>query len=285
MPSGDVIPPARNSRGPLALNHQMRVVLAVVALSLLLLVGCGSRAASGGLSDLRGRTFLSTGVMENGQAKQLVTGTRIRLSFGEEGRRIGADAGCNHIGGDARVENGRLVAGDMAMTAMGCDGGRSEQDDWLVKFLTGTPTVRISGTELMLANNTTEIRLLDRTVADPDRPLIGTRWVVESVIDRDTSSSIPQGAVAHLLLNADGTFTGNTGCNHMGGGAVIAAPTIRFAGVFTTKMACEDGRMRLEHSVLGVLHDTVHYEIEADQLRLRDSSGKGLDLRAISART
>jgi heat shock protein HslJ len=254
--------------------------IAVAALGLLLLVGCGSRAASGGLSDLRGRTFLSTAVTENGQVKPLVPGTRIRLSFGEEGRRIGANAGCNHIGGDARVENGRLVAGDMAMTAMGCDGGRSEQDDWLVKFLTGTPTVRISGAELVLANNTTEIRLLDRTVADPDRPLIGTRWVVESVIDRDTASSIPQGAVAQLVLNADGTFTGNTGCNHMGGGAVIAAPTIRFAGVFTTKMACEDGRMRLEQSVLGVLHDTVNYEIEADQLRLRDSSGKGLDLRA-----
>jgi heat shock protein HslJ len=258
----------------------MRVVLAVAALSLLLLVGCGSRAASGGLSDLRGRTFLSTGVTENGQPKQLVSGTRIRLSFGEEGRRIGANAGCNHIGGDARVEGGRLVAGDMAMTAMGCDGGRSEQDDWLVKFLTGTPTVRVSGTELVLANNTTEIRLLDRTVADPDRPLIGTRWVVESVIDRDTASSSPQGAAAHILLNADGTFTGNTGCNHMGGSAVIAAPTIRFAGVFTTKMACEDGRMRLEQAVLSVLHDTVNYEIEADQLRLRDTSGKGLDLRA-----
>lgn len=265
---------------PLALNHQMRLAPVVAALCLLLLVGCGSRAASGALNDLRGRTFLSTGVMENGQVKPLVAGTRIRLSFGEEGRRIGANAGCNHMGGDARVEDGRLVTGDMAMTAMGCDGGRSEQDDWLAKFLADRPTIRLSGTELVLANNATEIRLLDRTVADPDRPLIGTRWVVESVIDRDTASSIPQGAVAQLQLNADGTFTGNTGCNHMGGGAVIAAPTIRFAGVFTTKMACEDGRMRLEQAVLGVLRDDVSYEIEADVLRLRHASGKGLDLRA-----
>jgi len=254
--------------------------VAIAALSLILLVGCGSRAASGGLNDLRGRTFFSIGVTESGQAKPLVAGTRIRLSFDEEGRRIGANAGCNHIGGDARVEGGRLVAGDLAMTAMGCDAGRSEQDGWLVKFLADKPTIRSSGTELVLANNTTEIRLLDRTVADPDRPLMGTRWVVDSVIERDTASSIPQGAVAHLLLNADGTFTGDTGCNQMGGSAVIAAPTIRFAGVFTTKMACEEGRMRLEQAVLGVLQDTVNYEIEADVLRLRHASGKGLDLRA-----
>jgi heat shock protein HslJ len=254
--------------------------IAVTALGLLLLVGCGSRAASGGLNDLRGRTFLSTAVTENGQAKALVAGTRIRLSFDEEGRRIGVNAGCNHMGAEARVENGRLVAGDMAMTAMGCDGGRGEQDAWLAKFLAERPSIRSSATELVLASNTMEIRLLDRTVADPDRPLIGTRWVVESVIDRDTASSIPQGAVAHLQLSADGTFTGNTGCNHMGGGAVIADPTIRFSGVFTTKMACEDSRMRLEQTVLSVLHDTVSYEIESDQLRLRDASGKGLDLRA-----
>jgi heat shock protein HslJ len=255
-----------------------RVTVAV--LGLLFLVACGSRAASGGLTDHRGRTFLSTGVTENGQPKQLVAGTRIRLSFGEEGRRIAVNAGCNHMGGEARVENGRLVAGEMAMTAMGCDGGRSEQDDWLTKFLTGAPTISSSGSELVLANNTTEIRLLDRTVADPDRPLIATHWIVESIIDRDTASSIPQGATAQLLVNADGTFTGNTGCNQMGGAAVIAGPTIRFADVFTTKMACEDGRMRLEQTVLNVLHDTVNYEIEADLLRLRDASGKGLDLRA-----
>lgn len=254
--------------------------VAVAVLGLLLVVACGSRAASGGLSDLRGRTFLSTGVTENGQAKQLVAGTRIRLSFGEEGRRIAANVGCNHLGGDARVEDGKLVAQDLSMTAMGCDAGRSEQDAWLATFLTGAPTIRSSGVELVLANGTTEIRLLDRTVADPDRPLTGTRWIVESIIDRDTASSIPQGAVAHLLVNADGTFTGNTGCNQMGGAAPLAQATIRFGGVFTTKMACEPDRMRLEQAVLSVLADDVSYEIDADQLRLRHPSGRGLDLRA-----
>jgi heat shock protein HslJ len=260
------------------MNAVGRVTVAV--LGLLLVVACGSRAASGGMNDLRGRTFLSTGVTENGQPKQLVAGTRIRLSFGEEGRQIGVNAGCNHMGGEARVENGRLVAGEMAMTAMGCDGGRNEQDDWLAKFITGKPSITSSGSELVLANNTTEIRLLDRTFADPDRPLIATRWVVQTIVDRDIASSIPQGAMAHLVVNADGTFTGNTGCNNMGGTAAITNVALRFSGVFTTKMACEPDRMRLEQAVLGVLDGDVSYEIEADLLRLRHSSGKGIDLRA-----
>jgi len=137
-----------------------------------------------------------------------------------------------------------------------------------------------SGSELVLANNTTEIRLLDRTFADPDRPLIATRWVVQTIVDRDIASSIPQGAMAHLVVNADGTFTGNTGCNNMGGTAAITNVALRFSGVFTTKMACEPDRMRLEQAVLGVLDGDVNYEIEADLLRLRHSSGKGIDLRA-----
>lgn len=244
-----------------------------------LLVACGS-AASGGISDLRGRTYLSTGVTENRQPKQLVAGTRITLSFAADGANVGAYAGCNHMGGPGRIESGRLVVGEMAMTMMGCDGGRNEQDAWLATLLTGRPTIQLSGDELVLASGTTEVRFLDREVADPDRPLTGTRWVVESVIDRDTASSIPIGSRAHLTIGTDSKLTGNSGCNEMGGAAVRTGTTIAFSDVFTTRMACEPDRTRLEQAVLAVLRDTVTYEIEADLLRLRHPSGKGLDLRA-----
>lgn len=244
------------------------------------LVGCGTLAESGGISDLRGRTFLSTSVSENGQPKQLIAGTRISLGFSPDGANVGAYAGCNHMGGPGRIENGRLLTGDLAMTMMGCDGGRNEQDDWVATFLKGGPSIRLNGDELVLAGGTTEIRFLDRKVADPDRPLTGTRWVVQGLIDRDVASSIPAGAVAHLTIGADGTVTGNTGCNEMGGSAVATATAITFSGVFTTRRACEPDPMLLEQAVLGVLRDTVTFEIDADALRLRHASGKGLDLRA-----
>jgi heat shock protein HslJ len=255
---------------------RIRVLLPILGS---LLVACGS-AASGGVSDLRGRTYLSTSVSENGQPKPLVAGTQIRLTFATDGANVGAYAGCNHMGGPGRIESGRLVIGEMAMTMMGCDGGRNEQDAWLATLLTGRPTIQLTGDELVLANGTTEIRLLDRKVADPDRPLAGTRWVVESIIDRDTASSIPIGARAHLTIGTDGKFTGNSGCNEIGGAAITTNTTIAFSDVFTTRMACEPDRTRLEQAVLAVLRDTVTYEVEADRLRLRHPSGKGLDLRA-----
>lgn len=257
----------------------MSVRVALAALGFLL-VACGSLAGSGGTTDLRGRTFLSTGVTENGQPKSLVQGTRILLNFSADGTKIGANAGCNHMGGDARVDNGRLFVGDMASTMMGCDGGRNEQDAWVAKLLMDKPTIQLTGAELVIKSATAEVRLVDRKVADPDRPLAGTLWTVESLIDGQVASSIPLGAVAHFTINPDGALRGNTGCNQMGGTVVVTSTTLRFSGVFTTKMACEPDRMRLEQAVLDVLRDDVSYTIDADVLRLRHTSGKGLDLRA-----
>lgn len=254
-----------------------RVMLVAVGL---IVVACGSLVGSGGRGDLRGRTFLSTAVSENGQPKSLVQGTRILVNFSADGTKIGANAGCNHMGGDARVENGRLIVGDMAQTLVGCDGRRNEQDAWVAKLLTDRPTIQLSGAELVIKSATGEIRLVDRKVADPDRPLAGTLWTVESTIDGQVASSIPFGAVAHFTLNPDGAFRGNTGCNQMGGTAVTTSTAIGFSGVFTTKMACESDRLRLEQAVLDVLRDEVTYTVDADVLRLRHPSGKGLDLRA-----
>ncbi len=251
----------------------------LAALAVLVLAACGSRAGSGG-TELNGRTYLSIAVVENGAPKALVAGTRIRLSFDPDGSRIAANAGCNHLGGQARIDAGRLVVTDLATTDMGCDRPRHEQDEWLGKLLLARPSITITGSQLVLATQTAELRLHDREVADPDRPLLGTRWIVDTIIDKDIASSIPQGAVAHVTLSADGSLSGSAGCNTMGGSFTSTGTALRFSGIFTTKMACEDGRMRLERSVLDVLRDEVTFEIEANVLRLQHPSGRGLQLRA-----
>jgi heat shock protein HslJ len=251
----------------------------LAALALLVAAACGSRAGSGG-TELNGRTYLSTVVTENGAPRTLVAGTRIRLTFDADGRRISANAGCNHLGGQAKIESGRLVVTDLATTDMGCDRPRHDQDEWLGKLLVARPSITLTGTELVLATTTAELRLQDREVADPDRPLVGTKWVVDTLIDKDVASSIPQGGTAHVTFAADGSLGGSAGCNMMGGSFTSTATTIRFSGIFTTKMACEDPRMRLEQSVLDVLRDEVTYEIEANVLRIHHPSGRGIQLHA-----
>jgi heat shock protein HslJ len=243
-------------------------------------IQAGSAGAAG--EEPWGRTFLSTEVTENGQPKQLVAGTRITLTFVEDGHRISANAGCNSMGGQAAFDGGRLTVDDLATTEMGCDPPRHAQDEWVAGFLTSRPEWSTSGATLTLDNGTARVVLQDREVADPDRPLRRTKWVVDTIVEGQTASSVPPGAEAFVTFDDENGFTGNTGCNGMGGTSAIdeGRSTIRFSEVITTKMACEDDRMRLERAVLATLDGDVRYDVTADVLSLDAPNGRGLRLRA-----
>jgi heat shock protein HslJ len=267
-------------------EQDMRTRLALTGFLALLLTGaCGdpSTTARAGQrsNDPWGRDFLSTAVTEKGQDRALVAGSRIRLSFTGDGRLV-ANAGCNTMSGQAEVRDGRLVVADLATTEMGCDAPRHAQDEWVAGFLSSGPSFDLAGNELTLSVDSTEIRLQDREVADPDRPLRGTRWVVDTVVDGDAASSVPEGAEAHVILGEDGRFGGSTGCNQMGGTAAVdeAAGTISFSDVIATKIACEDDKMSLERAVLSVLDGEVAYDIQAERLSLIHLDGKRLVFRA-----
>lgn len=263
-----------------------RLLLTLLAALALVTSACGDSdpdvvTQPGDTVELWGRTFLSVAQTEAGQDRQLVDGTRVRLEFGDDGRTLGASAGCNSMGGDARLEGDRLIVGDLATTEMGCDPARHEQDQWLADVLTAEPTAHLSGNELTLTGEDGEIRLLDREEADPDRPLAGTRWVVDTIIDGESASSVPQGSEAHLTIDRDGHFTGSTGCNAMSGTTTLGPDdTITFSDLVTTKQACPGDQARLEQAVRAVLDSDVAFEIEADVLRLDHPGGRGLGLRA-----
>lgn len=246
----------------------------------------GARAAGQVADEPWGRAFLSTGVTEGGNPRPLVEGTRIRLDFGDDRSGFGASAGCNSMGGTAAITDGRLVVGDLATTEMGCDEARHAQDEWLGRFLTGRPTITLTGPDMVLTGDGTELRLSDREVADPDRSLRGTRWVVDGLVSGDSVSSVPEGVEAFLVFSEteQDSFGGNTGCNAMGGKAVVDETSIAFSEVITTKMFCEGERGHVEQVVTEVLDGDVAYGIEADRLTLTHANGKGLMLRAEAAK-
>jgi heat shock protein HslJ len=268
----------------------MRTRIAITLLLLVGLAGCGrgtdtQAGTSPGAGEPWGRTFLSTSVTEDGRPKPLVEGTRISLRFDGARRHVGAQAGCNSMGGPAAFEDGKLVVDDLATTEMGCDPPRHAQDEWVAGFLTSRPVWSLEGPVLTLESGTTRMVLEDRETADPDRPLRATKWTVDTIIEGESASSVPAGAEAHLTIG-DGDdrdrFTGHAGCNGMGGTSVVddRAATITFSEVITTKMACEDDRMRLERAVLATLRGPVGYRVDADRLHLDGPDGHGLILKA-----
>jgi heat shock protein HslJ len=68
---------------------------------------------------LLGQTFASTAVVEDGEPRALVAGTRIRLRFGERDD-LRWYAGCNHFGADVEIATDAVVVGPIAGTEIGC---------------------------------------------------------------------------------------------------------------------------------------------------------------------
>lgn len=256
----------------------MRTVL-LLTMAVLVLSSCGQvTSPSGQAPDLEGRTFLSTGVTDDGAPRDLVEGSRIRLTF-EDGN-LSAHAGCNTMFGGYRLDGEVLVVEDMGMTEMGCPGGLAEQDTWLSGLLTARPAVGVEGDDLTLTAGATVISLADRAVADPDRPLVGTHWRVDSLISGDAVSSTPASAQASLTFGEDGTVAVRGGCNTGSATYTAGADGVSIGPVGMTRMACDDERGELERAVLQVLDaGDLQVTIEADRLTLSGEGG-GLGLRA-----
>lgn len=270
-------------RFPRRLMAMRALVLSLLAL-LTLTTACGDDAqsvGSNGADPLAGRTFIAQRV----EGFELVDGTEIRLTF--DSGQIKGQAGCNHLMGDlTSTSDGVLTVEGMGMTEMGCDTARHDQDAWLAEFLMSAPTWTLDGDELTLSTDTAELVLLDRVVADPDRTLEGTRWVVDSLISGSgpdgVVSSLPQGIEASVTF-ADGVFEGSSGCNSISGGYTIESDTITITGMVTTDAACSDPDVSLvEQHIASVLAGQVQYDIVAQRLTLTGPEGAGLGLRADS---
>jgi heat shock protein HslJ len=251
----------------------LRTLLPAIILPVILLAGCSGAAAA----PLDGRTFLSTKVTDKGADRPLVAGTTIRITFSKDGQ-IGVSAGCNHMGGTYRHDGGTLRFEGGAMTEMGCDQPRHDQDDWVSAFLGSKPAVALAGNDLTLTSGDVVIRLLDREIADPDLPLVGPTWTVNSIVSGDAVSSIPDGVVATLKFGADGRVEIQTGCNQGGGSYAVDGNRIRFADLVMTKRACDGPSGAMEGAVLAVLQaDTLTFAIEAGSLTLQ-AGAQGLVL-------
>jgi heat shock protein HslJ len=260
---------------------------ALAAVSLALLVGgvtaCGDDTVDPVSSgeppttvpapQLDGRSFLSTG----SSGFVIVPGTTIRVGF-DDGN-VSASAGCNQMGGAYSVVDGRLLVESLSMTEMGCDQPLMDQDTRLVELLTGSPSLTVDGNTLTLASDTASITFLDREVADPDRPLEETRWIVDTILEGDAASSIPAGAVASITIS-DGRASVEAGCNTGSASVEVGDGTITFGPLALTRMACDEAKMSLERAVVAAIDgQTATVEIEAARLTLTAGT-RGLGLVA-----
>lgn len=230
--------------------------------------------------SLEGRFFLSQKVTEGGAPRPLVAGTQLSVSFDEKSR-VGANAGCNSLGGRYAIEGGKLVITDAMQTEMACP-GRLEQEAWYTKFLTASPSITVDGNNLVLEGGGVRIEYLDRKIATPDLELVGPTWTVDTIVTKDTASHAAWPKPATFVFGADGSLQVEAGCNGGRGTYRVSGKELTFESVGLTEMDCADPLANeLETAVYSVLSgpQPVTFEISVDRLSLRGKSG-GLDLMA-----
>jgi heat shock protein HslJ len=241
--------------------------------------GCGDDGDTAAIGPLRGRAFLSESVTEDGAARLLVAGTRIRLQFSEDGQ-ITASAGCNTIGGAVEITADQIDVGVLSTTDMGCDPALHEQDEWLADFLASDPRYALDGDRLVLRDDGTTIDLLDRRVADPDRPLEDTTWRLDGIIDGDAVSSVPGDVQATLHFTDRQVAIDVEGCSNGTASIDVDATELTVGQVTMHDDQCDPDETAVEEAIVAALDGTVAYNIEAAGLTLTNQSGTGLTLRA-----
>jgi heat shock protein HslJ len=254
----------------------MRITGVVMAGAALVVSACGNESGAGGSLD--GKSYLSVSVTEDGKAKQLAPSTRIQLQFMDDGRLV-ANAGCNSMSGQVSTGGGKLAVDDLAITDMGCDGPRHAQDDWFAKLLQDEPSWKLEADKLTVTRGATALVLQDRETAEPDKPLDGTKWLLETVISGETASHSMGSEQAYFTINGE-RVTGSTGCNSFQGVVSRIGNKLTFGELATTRKACAGEGAALEKAILDGLKAEVTYSIDSNRLKLRTANGNGLDLTA-----
>ena len=241
-----------------------------------------------------GKTYVSTGVVEDGEPKELVPRTRIRLGFARvpnknEGEPrvwdvLRANCGGNRMG--TAVAAGELLTGGnlsipgLGGTQVGCRPPLRDQEDWLKTFLTSRPSWRLDDDELTLTSGGTTITLLDRKIAEPDYPLEGTRWkVITTITNADLRQGFQFSGRAWLSFDS-GRVSGWTGCNELSGTFTHNNAELSFSNVTLTNHPCPTEAEAFQTAILGTLGPAASYTIDHNQLTLLAPSGIGLDLTA-----
>ena len=238
--------------------------------------GSGSASASpdgSGGQGLAGSWVLTDGTGPTGPI-QVLDNHRITLVI--EGNDAGGRAACNIYGGTLTVDGDALQISALSMTEMACDEpAMTAEAAYLATISTVTSWARDSD-RLVLSGPDAELTF-ELSPPVPDEEIVGTSWVLESLIQGEAASSV-QGE-AFLMLTADGTFTGMTGCREIRGRYVIFGDEIDFTEL-AADGECSADRRGQDAFVIDVLGDGFSATIEGGTLTLSDNAGQGLVYRA-----
>lgn len=183
-----------------------------------------------------------------------------------------ATAGCATFNGRYNMSDDVLVSRSTGITPTFCPGA-AKVDGWLESFLASRPQVSITDDQLRLNNGESDVTLAVREVAD--KPLAGTKWRLDSIVDADsaTVSSIPRGVSPTLSYDGTGTLDVDSGCQLEETRVNVDDDEMTVTSGSSARESASCPAPSVDQSVREVLDGSVGYEIEGAQLRIQDEEG------------
>lgn len=254
--------------------------LAIAAL-MLTATACGDPASDpdqpgGGSETYEGTWQLVEGHGPEGQI-HLVAGYRVTMHI--DGTSAGGTSACNSYGGDISIDGGSFTMRDGSMTGMACRPDVMETETAYLAALGAADGISRRDATLLLTGEGTELRF-ELMPPVPTADLIDTRWQLESLIHGPAEDSVVSSAApADLLLKADGTLTGSTGCRELHGEWIERGDEILFS-TFGADGKCPEALREQDGHVVEVLGDGFTAEVEGDRLTVFSRGGSGLSYRS-----
>jgi heat shock protein HslJ len=252
----------------------MRATILIILLTL----ATGCRLAPGGGTPLAidGEWQLQSGTNQ-GQAIPIVPSSRPTLKI--DGDKVGGSSACNIYGGTITLDGSKVTISALSMTEMACDEDRMASEAAYLAALPRVTGAELSGDTLILTGPQVELRYtLVPPVADAD--LVGTIWILESLISGDAVSSTVAGRVT-LELATDGTFAASTGCRDVTGRYQVTDGQVQVTLDPYDLIGCAAELGEQDQHILDVLAHGFETQIHGDQLTLT-AGDQGIGYRAES---
>lgn len=200
-----------------------------------------------------------------------VAGKAATLNFGDDGRATGSDS-CNNFGGPYEIDGDSLKFGALISTMMACDEAATTQATAFQKALADTAKFSVAGDTLTLTNaDGTELATFSRVSTD----LADTDWVVTNFNNGNQAVvGVLEGTTLTVSFGADGSISGNAGCNTFTGDYKQEDGAITIGSLASTLKLCTEpaGVMDQETQFLAALASAATYQFNGDMLNLRTAA-------------
>jgi heat shock protein HslJ len=201
------------------------------------------------------------------QGFTLAADTNILLTFGDPDH-LSLDTGCNTHSASYWPCEGRLCVSDLGATTVACDSELQSQDQWLAAYLASSPRLTRQGPRLTLSSAEASLDFMERSLLEPDRPLTGRTWTIDTIITGDQPRSVSLAPTLSFLIN--GTVQVFTTCTTGVGLYSAYDQRLTFFEVEYIQKPCDaGGDAGIDESIRRMLSDgAVDFAIDRERMTI-----------------